>query len=58
MSLPPVRFRTPLGARFSEKYHVSPHSMLGHCLDVVSSNASLNSGVNEYLVGQRWQCER
>ena len=31
MSLPAVRFRIPLGAGFSEKYHVSPFSILGHC---------------------------
>ena len=31
MSLPAVRFRIPVGAGFSEKYHVSPLSILGHC---------------------------
>ena len=31
MSLPAVRFRIPLGAGFSEKYHLSPLSILGHC---------------------------
>ena len=31
MSLPAVRFRIPLGAEFSEKYHVSPLSILEHC---------------------------
>ena len=31
MSLPAVRFRIPLGAGFSEKYHVSPLSILEHC---------------------------
>ena len=31
MSLPAVRFRIPLGAGFSEKYHVFPLSILGHC---------------------------
>ena len=31
MSLPAARFRIPLGAEFSEKYHVSPLSILGHC---------------------------
>ena len=31
MSLPAVRFRIPLGAGFSEKYHVSPLLILGHC---------------------------
>ena len=31
MSLSAVRFRIPFGAEFSEKYHVSPHSILGHC---------------------------
>ena len=28
---------------------------LGH--DLLPSHASLDSGVNEYLVGQRWQCQ-
>ena len=31
MSLPAVRFRIPLGAEFSEKYHVYPLSILGYC---------------------------
>ena len=31
MSLPTVRFRIPPGAGFSEKYHVSPLSILRHC---------------------------
>ena len=31
MSLPAVRFQIPLGAEFSEEYHVSPLSILGHC---------------------------
>ena len=26
--------------------------------DTLPSHASLDSGVNEYLVGQRWQCVR
>ena len=30
-----VRFRSPLGAGFSEKYNFHPLSILGHCLDVV-----------------------
>ena len=30
MLLPAVWFRIPLGAGFSEKYHVSPLSILGH----------------------------
>ena len=30
MSLPAVRFRIPLGEEFSETYHVSPLSILGH----------------------------
>ena len=41
MSLPAVRFRIPLGAGISEKYHVSPFSILGHCFDVVSSGKAL-----------------
>ena len=36
MSLTAVRFRAPLGGGILEKYHVSPLSILGHCLDVVS----------------------
>ena len=43
MSLPAVRFRIPLGAGFSEKYHVSPLSILGHYLDVVSMGKALYS---------------
>ena len=43
MSLPAVRFRIPLGAEFSEKYHVSPLSILGHCYDVVSLCKPLHS---------------
>ena len=35
MSLPAVRFRTRLGAEYSEKCHVVPLSMFGHCFDVV-----------------------
>ena len=42
MSLPAVRFRIPLGAGFSEKYHVSPLSILGHCFDVVSLGKALH----------------
>ena len=66
MSLRAVRFRIPLDAEFSEKYHVSPFLILGHwdmlCPNfgqgTLPSNASLDSGENEYLVGQRWQCVR
>ena len=42
ISLPAVRFRVALGAGFSEKYHVSPLSILGHCFDVVSLGKALN----------------
>ena len=41
MSLPAVRFRIPLGAGFSEKYYVSPLSILGHYSDVVSLGKTL-----------------
>ena len=41
MSLPAVRLRTPFGAGFSEKYHVSPLSILGHCFYVVSLGKAL-----------------
>ena len=56
MLLTAVRFRSPFGAGFSEKYHVSPLSILGHCFDVGQGtqplNGSLDLGLNEYLVGQ------
>ena len=42
LSLPAVRFRIPFGAGFSDKYHVSPLSILGHCFDVVSLGKALN----------------
>ena len=42
MSLPAVQFQIPLGAGFSEKYNVSPLSILGHCFDVVSLGKTLN----------------
>ena len=42
MSLPVVRFRIPLGAGFSEKYHVSLLSILGHCEDGVSLGKTLH----------------
>ena len=42
MSLLAARFRTPLGARFLEKYHVTPLSILGHCFDVVSLGKALH----------------
>ena len=42
MSLPAVRFRTPLGAGVSEKYHASQLSILGHCNDVVSLGKALH----------------
>ena len=64
MSLPAVRFRIPLGAEFSEKYHVSPlnlGTLLRCCVPgqgTSPSVASLDSGENEYLVGQRCQCVR
>ena len=57
MSLPAVRFRIPLGAGFSEKYHFSPlnSGTLFRCCvlgqGTSTSNASLDSGKNEYLVG-------
>ena len=55
----------PARCRIFKKYHVSPLSILGHyfrCCDLgqgtLPSHASLDSCVNEYLVGQRWQCVR
>ena len=43
MSLPAVRFRIPLGAGLSEKYHVYLLSILGHRFDVVSLGKALNT---------------
>ena len=58
MSLPAMGFRTPLGAGFSDKYHVSPLSILGQCFDVVYLDKALHLqmlhlayGDIEYLVG-------
>ena len=42
MLLPAVRFRIRLLAGFSEKNHVSPLSILGHCFDVVSLGKALH----------------
>ena len=42
MSLPVLWFRIPLGTGFSEKYHVSPLSILGHCEDVVFLGKALH----------------
>ena len=41
MSLPAVRFRIPLGATFSDKYYISPLSILGHYFDAVSLGKAL-----------------
>ena len=35
-------FRIPVGAEFSEKYHVSPVWILRHCYDVVSLGEALH----------------
>ena len=43
MSLPAVLCRIPLDAGFSEKYHVSLFSILGHCSDVVSLGKAPNT---------------
>ena len=43
MSLPVVRFRTPLGVGFLERYQVFPLFILGHCFDVVSLGKALYS---------------
>ena len=49
---------------FREISCFSPHNILTlfRCCvlgqDTSPSHASLDSGVNEYLVGQRWQCVR
>ena len=57
MSLPAVRFQIPLGA--GEISWFSPlnlGTLLRYCVlgqDTSPSNASFDSGENEYLVGQR-----
>ena len=60
MSLPAVWFRIPLGTGFSEKYHVSQYwdivSVLCPWARHLTLKCSLDSGGNDYLVGQRWQC--
>ena len=58
MSLPAVQFRIPLGAGFSENIMFLPSQSWDFVKMVCpwASNASLDSGENEYLVGQRWQC--
>ena len=54
----------PAGYRMSEKYHVPSLNIetLSRCCilgkGTLPSHASLDSGVNEYLAGQRWQCVR
>ena len=57
MSVPAVRFRTPLSAGFSEKYHVSPLSIFRRCFDVVFLGKSLHPQMihltGECLVGER-----
>ena len=64
MSLPAVRSRIPLGAEFSGKYYVSPSQswdivkMLCPRARHFTLKTSLDSGENEYLVGQKWQCVR
>ena len=42
MSLPAVRFRIRLCVGFSEKYHVSLISILGHFFDFVSLGKALH----------------
>ena len=62
ISLPNVRFRVPLGAGLSEKYNSLPlnlGTLLRRCVlgqGTSPTNASLDSGENENLVGQIWQC--
>ena len=54
MLLPAVRFRIPLSP-------LNIGTLFRSCVlgqDTLPSHASLDSGVNEYLVGQRWQCVR
>ena len=51
MSLPTVRFPIPLGAKLSEKYHVSPLSILGHCFDVVSLGKALTHQMLHLIQG-------
>ena len=50
MSLPAVLFRIPLGAVFSEKYHVFPHSILGHYFDAVSLGKALHPHLSQVKI--------
>ena len=65
MSLPAVQFRIPPGAGFQRNILSLPSQYIGTLFPccvlgqgTLPSNASLESGVNEYLVEQRWQCVR
>ena len=52
MMLPAARFRIRLLAGFSEKNHVSPLSILGHCFNVVSLGKALQPQMSRpYQVG-------
>ena len=54
LSLPVVRFRTMfLPSQSWDNFRCCVHGQ-----GTSPSNASLDQGENEYLVGQRWQCER
>ena len=58
MSLPAVRFRIREISCFSP---LNLGTLLRWCVlgqDTSPSNASLDSGENEYLLEQRWQCVR
>ena len=42
ISLPAMRLRISCGTGFSDKYHVSPLSILGHCFYVISLGKALH----------------
>ena len=54
MSLRAMRFRATHGLGFSEKYHVSPLSILGHCFYVVSLGKALHPRVLHLTVFSPW----
>ena len=52
VSLSAVRLKTPLSVGFSDKYVVSPLSVLGHCFDVVSLENTLTLTCFTWLICQ------
>ena len=57
-TIPAVRVQTPLGADFNKNIMFHPSELWDFVSMLIPSHASFDSRVNEYLVGQRWQCVR